>query len=218
MRNNHLLGTYTEHDGPTLRPVGGKVLCSDYRVRVLKKLSRPDTFFSMSGTVKANGKSVSGLLTLDHGVLIFNPTRGSANYTDLPLWDKTKLVGLSCSRCIKDMIYGDINPSNVAFLYASTYIRTQRDVEEVVKAYSQISWALNEEEAERLLRQFLNSGRYYQWRPDRWANVIAYPYREEYGYTLLDGREIILPRHWVPAYAFFAMLEQATIEEKRGAA
>jgi len=44
----------------------GRVLCSDGKVRALARIaSTADTFFSIPATVKVNGKTVSGYVTIE---------------------------------------------------------------------------------------------------------------------------------------------------------
>lgn len=45
----------------------GRVLCSDGKVRSLKRIAiSPDTFFSIPASVTVNGKTVTGYVTSDH--------------------------------------------------------------------------------------------------------------------------------------------------------
>lgn len=45
---------------------GGKALCSDGKIRALKRISvTADTFFSVPASVRVNGKTVAGYITFD---------------------------------------------------------------------------------------------------------------------------------------------------------
>src|SRR5262249_11529936 len=59
-------GTYLDSSYPFGFFRGGAALCSDGKVRRLKRISEPaDTFFSVPAAVTVNGKTVSGYVTVD---------------------------------------------------------------------------------------------------------------------------------------------------------
>ena len=205
------LGTYLEDDEYS-RPVGGKVLCSDYRVRALRNLSVPDTYFSRTGAVKVSGRVVTGIVHVTHSTVMFTST--GKNKAMLPPWDLNKLVGLSASRCIKDMIYGDVTHDEVAFLYPSTYIQTEYDRDYVTARYSDSWWAKDPKSAATLLKNFISADRYYQWREKNWPDVMRLPRDEVTDFIRSsDGKKLLLANYWVKAGDFFKLLEEAHKEE-----
>ena len=59
-------GTYMDMEYPWGWYRGGRVLCSDGKIRNLKWVSETaDTFFSVPATVKVSGKSVAGYVTTE---------------------------------------------------------------------------------------------------------------------------------------------------------
>lgn len=65
MRTNYHQGTYLETTVWSTY-VGGRVLCTDGKVRKLARISQyADTFFSVPAAVKVKGKTVSGYVTFE---------------------------------------------------------------------------------------------------------------------------------------------------------
>lgn len=59
-------GTYLDVSMPFGGYVGGRALCSDGKVRALKRISETaDTFFSIPAQVRVEGKTVTGYVTLE---------------------------------------------------------------------------------------------------------------------------------------------------------
>jgi hypothetical protein len=59
-------GTSLTIDYPWSVYRGGRVLCSDGKVRALKRIAlTADTYFSVPAAVTVNGKTVSGYVTID---------------------------------------------------------------------------------------------------------------------------------------------------------
>ena len=65
MRKHFGYGTYLDLDPVYHNTYGGAALCSDNKVRKLKRVGVPDTFFSMPASVRVKGKTVSGYITTD---------------------------------------------------------------------------------------------------------------------------------------------------------
>lgn len=65
-RRDYALGTYLEHSNPYGLYVSGRAICSDGRVRKLKRISETaDTFFSVPAAVTVQGRTVSGFITVE---------------------------------------------------------------------------------------------------------------------------------------------------------
>lgn len=62
----YALGTYLEQSYPWGLYVSGKAICSDGRVRKLKRISETaDTFFSVPAAITVQGKTVSGFISVE---------------------------------------------------------------------------------------------------------------------------------------------------------
>jgi len=66
MRNDYAMGTYLNHsDGFIDGFIGGRAVCSDGRVRSLKRIAAyADTFFSVPASVSVSGRTVSGYVSV----------------------------------------------------------------------------------------------------------------------------------------------------------
>ena len=63
MKNEHALGTYTEHTGPWQIMTRARALCDDGVVRQVRNIRTADTWFSVPCSVVVKGKTVAGYLT-----------------------------------------------------------------------------------------------------------------------------------------------------------
>ena len=63
MRKEFAKDTYLDLDNTYLDTVSGRALCSDGKVRKLKRVGMADTFFSMPAAVSVKGKTVTGFIT-----------------------------------------------------------------------------------------------------------------------------------------------------------
>lgn len=85
-------GTYFEHEDP-FGIIGGAALCSDGKVRRLKRVGHPDTFFSIPAAVRVFEFTVSGFVTLGEDVdgneFVKFVALGK-NSVFLPNWQNTK--------------------------------------------------------------------------------------------------------------------------------
>src|SRR5690349_20672710 len=62
----YAMGTSLEQRMPWGLYVGGRVLCSDGKVRSLSRIAQTaDTFFSIPASVRVKGKTVSGYVTVE---------------------------------------------------------------------------------------------------------------------------------------------------------
>lgn len=61
-----------------------KALCSDGKRRYVRITSEPDTFFSVPGSVKVKGRTVSGFVTCDDGDYKFHASQKGKNGGLLP--------------------------------------------------------------------------------------------------------------------------------------
>lgn len=65
-RREYANGTYLDVRYPFGFYIGGAALCSDGKVRKLKRISdTPDTFFSVPASVNVGRRTVSGYITTD---------------------------------------------------------------------------------------------------------------------------------------------------------
>lgn len=65
-RRTYAWGTYLDMRYPWGTYVAGRALCSDGRVRTLKRIAETaDTFFSVPAAVTVHGRTVSGYVTVD---------------------------------------------------------------------------------------------------------------------------------------------------------
>lgn len=65
-RNDYAHGTYLTVMLPWSTYLGGRAMCSDGKVRAIHHIAdTADTFFSVPGAVKVNGKTVSGYFTVE---------------------------------------------------------------------------------------------------------------------------------------------------------
>jgi hypothetical protein len=65
-RRNYANGTHLTMRYPFGTYVAGAALCSDGRVRALKRISEcADTFFSVPASVTVNGRTVSGYVSVE---------------------------------------------------------------------------------------------------------------------------------------------------------
>lgn len=96
-RRDFAFGTYTLYRQPWGFYCGGAALCSDGKVRKLKRIAiTADTFFSVPAAVKVKGKTVSGYVTVstlsgssvpvdgDPAVLMFRALLTGKNHGLLP--------------------------------------------------------------------------------------------------------------------------------------
>lgn len=65
-RTDYADGTYIERSYPWGLNVSGAALCPDGKVRKLARIAETaDTFFSIPASVRANGKTVAGYITVE---------------------------------------------------------------------------------------------------------------------------------------------------------
>lgn len=69
-----------------------------------------------------------------------------------------KLIGLSLSFCIKDIIAGKVDINDVAFFSTGTCARTPEDWADVELIYRETYWGNNPELASSILHSFLDRG------------------------------------------------------------
>jgi hypothetical protein len=84
-----------------------------------------------------------------------------------------KVIGLSMSFCVRDIIKGKVKIENVVFISAATKARTEADWESVFAAYKQWYWKENPEEGERIARQLISDGLIIQPRLEN-NNPVRY--------------------------------------------
>lgn len=93
------------------------------------------------------------------------------------------LVGLSLSRCVRDMIMSVVHPDEVAFIITSTNCDTQEKWEKVIRSYCRTEWQANPEQAAAYANSFWEKGLivqprvegeltpshpYGHWIPENW--------------------------------------------------
>lgn len=95
---------------------------------------------------------------------------------DSKLWavggdNDMKLIGLSLSFCIKDILNGKVNLDNVAGIFTSTMIKSDDDLIMVIDLYCDTYWANPLEDdidtfarATEVVRELMSSGRIFQPR------------------------------------------------------
>lgn len=84
---NHGEGTYLVQSYPWGIYRGGAALCSDGKVRKLARISQTaDTFFSIPASVRVDGKTVSGYVTINDDVVQFRQYSYGKNAGLLPAW------------------------------------------------------------------------------------------------------------------------------------
>lgn len=74
------------------------------------------------------------------------------------------LTGLSFSRCVRDIIEGRVSLEQVAKITANTAARNEEEWIMVFEEYKRIYWEDNPEEAVRIARELIRSGRVNQPR------------------------------------------------------
>lgn len=76
-----------------------------------------------------------------------------------------KLIGLSLSLCIKDIItYGEIKPEMVEMLITGTRMVDDNDLEHVIGSYEGLYWSVNPQAGAELARRFWREKRIFQPR------------------------------------------------------
>jgi hypothetical protein len=92
----------------------------------------------------------------------------------------SKLIGLSLSLCIKDIITGKVDVASVEKIIANTRAQSDEDWETVMQSYCSIYWKADPERARAIATQLRAEGRIEQPRvADR-----------AYGHTTAGG-------HWI---------------------
>lgn len=100
-----------------------------------------------------------------------------------------KLIGLSLSLCIKDIItYGEIKPEMVEALITGTRMMDDYDLEHVIGSYETIYWTTNPQAGAELARRFWREGKIFQPR-----KVGHHPYQITNGrhWRMWDDPEIL---------------------------
>ena len=82
-------GTYTIQQYPFGWYMGGAALCSDGKVRKIKRISQTaDTWFSVPASITVKGKTVAGYISIDDNVVKFRQYLYRKNADLLPPWSK----------------------------------------------------------------------------------------------------------------------------------
>lgn len=85
-----------------------------------------------------------------------------------------KMVGLSMSFCIQDMVTGKMDMNNVQFLSTATKCPTPEAWEDVLNSYKKTYWRKNPNEAEKLARYFIDAGLVIQPRLEEMEPVTLH--------------------------------------------
>lgn len=81
----HANGTSLTQSYPWGTYVTGKALCSDGKIRSLKRIAQTaDTFFSVPASVVVKGKTVAGYISLDDDIVRFHSYTYRKNGSLLP--------------------------------------------------------------------------------------------------------------------------------------
>ncbi len=94
---------------------------------------------------------------------------------------RKRLVGLSLSLCIKDIIEGKVCDKDVVALIVGTKTTSAAEREAVVTRYRSIYWRADPDLAERLYYYFLNKGMIIQPR------VTGHGWTYDDGWNISDG-------------------------------
>jgi hypothetical protein len=73
-----------------------------------------------------------------------------------------KLVGLSVSFCIQDIIKGRRNEDEVNYIVTDTSFTNETEFQEVIDQYKKTYWRRSPKVAESVARRFFNEGRIWQ--------------------------------------------------------
>ncbi|HQA79261.1 MAG TPA: hypothetical protein PLV96_00515 [Methanoregulaceae archaeon] len=77
-----------------------------------------------------------------------------------------KLIGLSLSFCVRDIIKSGISIDDVECIIAGTNIKVDGDLDKVIELYREASWTDFPDEAEKLARDLFSAGKVYQPRSE----------------------------------------------------
>lgn len=75
-----------------------------------------------------------------------------------------KVIGLSLSFCVKDILSGDVPEQDVECVVASTRARNEQDWDEVIARYRQVYWVSDPDRGEAICRRLLAAGKIQQPR------------------------------------------------------
>jgi hypothetical protein len=73
-----------------------------------------------------------------------------------------KLIGLSLSICIKDIIEGRRSKDEVHYIVSDTSFRNETEFQEVLDTYKKSYWRRSPEVAESIAREFFEEGKIWQ--------------------------------------------------------
>lgn len=91
--NEYKHGTYVIKQYPFGWYLGGAALCSDGKVRKIKRISETaDTWFSIPASIRVNGRTVAGYISIDDGVVKFHQYNNRKNSHLLPQWSKDETL------------------------------------------------------------------------------------------------------------------------------
>jgi hypothetical protein len=77
-----------------------------------------------------------------------------------------RLIGLSLSLCIQDIINGKVNLEDIHHIVAGTCAKDDKDWDEVISQYRKIYWKRSPDLGEFLARHFIGRGMVEQPRLD----------------------------------------------------
>ena len=119
----------------------------------------------------AQGNSINSLKTdLDGWVIVDPPEVRKLTFEDdietacKAVKFAYKLIGLSVSLCIRDILRGKMWEDNVDIIIGSTCIKTKKSLEDVIKMYKNVYWSADPKEGERIFRKLWEEGRVMQPR------------------------------------------------------
>lgn len=75
-----------------------------------------------------------------------------------------KIVGLSLSFCVKDIMDAKVAIDNVQFIATGTYATSPEDWDEVIGVYRKAYWYKDPDRGEAIARHFINNGMILQPR------------------------------------------------------
>ena len=74
------------------------------------------------------------------------------------------LIGLSLSYCISDIINGNVDKNDVAFIICGTRIVSEKDLNDVLDTYAKYDWYANPELGKQIAGDFYIRGKLLQPR------------------------------------------------------
>lgn len=127
----------------------------------------------------------------------------------------SKLIGLSLSLCITDIINGKVNKEDVSCIIAATCAKNDADMKKLMDGYSTMYWGKDSERAVEIALELFAENKVYQPR----VNGDVHP--------ALNNDDALgvehLGNHWISSQAFtdaaYAMYEKEgqTATERMGA-